>query len=203
MEDFRSQDEYTRKRRSLGEGDSSQGSSKIKGISRELREMKEALNMAGYYKSKKEKKPLKFPVKWNAKIKKSQRKKSQDDVLVFYLTSKGELTHPFTVPILGGNLLIHKNKVHEFNPSDLLTMRIGANKIVKTLIIREIDRKPVSNKDWDEVKKRGDSTRNDEVLLKMLKLAMIEKVKKQVNKGILWMIGLALALGVVAYVIFA
>lgn len=150
--------------------------------------------------TKESEKKWKMPVKWKSKISKAHKKINRGKVLVIYLSAKGEIEEPMFLPILGGNIIIHKDKAHEFDPSDMYLMKTG-NKLARVLIIREIDRKPVSNRDWSEVKARGDSTRDDEVLLKMLKLAMVEKVKKQMNKSLLWILGLVAA-GIVAYMIF-
>lgn len=145
----------------------------------------------------KEGKPWKLPLKWAGPMKKSVKKKNKDKLLVLYLSAKGEIENPMLLPLYSGNLVIYKDKVHEFNPRALWNMQIG-NKLYKVIIIREIDRKPVSNLDWDKVKRRGDTTRNDEILLKMLRLAMIEKVKKQVGTWIWYILG-AVVLGGIVY----
>jgi flagellar biosynthesis GTPase FlhF len=150
--------------------------------------------------TRKEKTEWKMPNKWKRNVGKYTKKITKNKVLIMYLSAKGELEPPMYLPILGGNIIIHKDKAHEFDPSDMYLMKAG-NKIAKVLIIREIDRKPISNKDWAEVKERGDSTRDDEVLLKMLKLAMVEKIKKQINKSLLWLLGI-IGAGVVGYVLF-
>lgn len=150
--------------------------------------------------TKESEKSWKMPGKWKRSVGKAHKKVTRGKVLVMYLSAKGEIEPPMFLPILGGNIIIYKDKAHEFDPSDFYLMSSG-NKIAKILIVREIDRKPVSNKDWADVKARGDSTRDDEVLLKMLKLAMVEKVKKAVNKSMLWLLGLAGG-AVVAYLLF-
>lgn len=150
--------------------------------------------------TKKSKKDWKMPGKWKRNVGKYTKKPQQNKVLIIYLSAKGEIESPMYLPVLGGNIIIYKDKAHEFDPSDMFLMKAG-NKVAKVLIIREIDRKPVSNKDWAEVKGRGDSTRDDEVLLKMLKLAMVEKIKKQVNKGMLWLLGIGAAV-IAGYVLF-
>ena len=146
------------------------------------------------------KKEWKIPFKWKNNMRKSNGKANKDKVLVIYLSANYRIEPPMLLPVMGGNIVIYKDKAHEFDPSDLFLLKSGKN-IVKVLIIREIDRKPVSNKDWAEVKQRGDSTRDDEVLLKMLKLAMVEKVKKAINTSFLWILGL-IAAAVVGYMIF-
>ena len=64
---------------------------------------------------------------------------------------------------------------------------------------REIDRRPVSNLDWDEVKARGDSTDSDEILVKMVTKAVMEKAKTQINRGVIIVIGIIIAIGVLAF----
>jgi hypothetical protein len=145
-------------------------------------------------------KEWKLPFKWKSAMNKSVKKANKNNVLVFYLSAKGEIEQPMLLPLYSGNLIIYKDKAHEFNPRALFNMYSG-NKLYKVLIIREIDRKPVSNLDWDKVKLRGDTTRNDEILLKMLRLAMIEKVKKAVSSWIWYGLGAVVLAGIVYFLV--
>lgn len=147
--------------------------------------------------TKKNAKPVKFPFKWRRQLNKSTGKLSTDQVLVWYLNIKGEMESPQVMPLYSGNIIIHKNKAYEFDPRSLWTIRLK-NKIYKCLIIREIDRRPVANLDWDEVKKRGDATDSDEILVKMVTKALIEKQKKAVGKGVVVLI----VVGIVALAVF-
>lgn len=185
------------------EGDESEPR-RIKGrsVRREIAEIKNALQEQGYYDLPAKRQQFKIPFKWKSKANKFGKKSTENSILCFYLTKNGWLQGPMWLPVVGGNLIIYKNKGHEFIPSELWLIKIGL-KTVPIYLIREIDRKPISNKDWDEVIARGGSTKDDEVLLKMLKLAMIEKVKTAMNQSLLYIIGGITALGIALYVIFA
>lgn len=134
-------------------------------------------------------KKFKWPPKWNSAAKKSHLR---NHILVFYLNIKGELEPPRMVPIYGGHMVIIRDKVHEIDPRSLWTTKIGA-KTHKLVIIREIDRRPVSNLDWDEIRKRGDATDSDEFLIKAALKAQVGAAKKPLSKGAMILIGLAVA----------
>lgn len=151
--------------------------------------------------TRKKQKEFKYPFSWKSKMKRSVKKPAMDKVLVWYMDKKQTIHPPMLVPVYAGNVVIINDKSHEFHPRALCNMRVGF-KYYKTLLIREIDRKPWCNADWSKVKKRGDSTRNDEILLKMLRLAMVEKVKRAAGNLIWWIIGLGGA-ALVLYYIFA
>jgi len=148
--------------------------------------------------TKKKKKKWNIPFRWKATMNRSNRKHNHNKVLVLYLTANSKLESPQLLPLYAGNLIIYKDKAHEFDPRCLYSFRIGM-KTYSVLILREIDRKPVSNLDWSEVKRRGDTTRNDEILLKMLRLAMVEKVKKAAGNMIFYLLGGLVIIGVVIY----
>lgn len=149
--------------------------------------------------TEKKKKEFGYPFSWKSKIKRSSKLK--DKVLVWYLNSHGIIEPPKLVPVYAGNVIIIKDKSHEFDPRALCNVKMGV-KLYKALLIREIDRKPWCNLDWNRIKKRGDTTRNDEILLKMLRLAMVEKVKKATTNVIWWIIGLGGG-ALVLYYLFA
>jgi len=147
--------------------------------------------------TEKEKQPWRFPFKWRRQMNKSTGKAGVDKVLMIYLNIKGEIETPRLVPLFSGNVIIYKNKAYDFDPRAVWTLKLG-KKIIKTVLIKEIDRRPISNLDWDEIKKRGDATDSDEILVKMVTKAVIEKAKKPVNKGVVIFIIIA----VIAAVIF-
>lgn len=148
--------------------------------------------------TKQTKKYWKFPSKWTSKAKKSSKMKNA--VLVFYLNIKGELEQPMIVPIYGGNMVVIKDKVYEVDPRAIWTVNVGVNKIYKLLIIKEIDRRPVSNLDWDDIRRRGDATDSDEFLIKAaLKAQVVQATKKAINKGILILIGVAAVAAVIFF----
>lgn len=130
------------------------------------------------------KKIWKWPYSWKSKIKKSS--KNRDAVLVFYFTIKGEL-ETFIVPIYGGNMVIIRNKVYEFDPRAVWTTKIGF-KWYKLLAIKEIDRRPISNLDLDEIRRRGDSTDSDEFLIKAALKAQVQTAAKAVSRGLIILI---------------
>ena len=133
------------------------------------------------------KKPWKFPFGWTSKMNKAA--KQREMVLVFYLNIKGELEQPMVVPLYSGNMLIIRNKVYEVDPRAFWITRVGF-KTYKLLIIKEIDRRPVSNLDYYEIRARGDSTDSDELLLKASLKAQVGILPKQISKG--WLIFFAL-----------
>lgn len=143
----------------------------------------------------KSKKFWKIPGKWKSKAKLSEKKR--DTVLVFFLNIKGEFEPPIVLPIYGGNMIIFRNKIYEVDPRAMWTMRVGM-KMYKVLIIKEIDRRPVSNLDLDEIRKRGDSTDSDEFLIKAALRAQTATTAKPFNKTLLIIIG-AIVLGLVIF----
>jgi len=136
------------------------------------------------------KKPWKFPSKWIRQAKKSSKRR--DAVLVFYLNIKGELENPMIVPIYGGNMVIIRNKVYEVDPRAIWNVKMGFNKTYKLLIIKEIDRRPVSNLNWDDIRARGDATDSDEFLIKAALRAQMTTTAKRVGKGAIVIIILAI-----------
>jgi hypothetical protein len=175
-----------------------QGTEDRRGIRSELDALKEEIRIGKMKdETEKEKKKLKFPRSWISNMKKSNKKINLDKVLVWYLNIKGEMEHPVLLPLYSGNIVIHRDKAYEFDPRSLWTITIK-KAIVKCLLIREIDRRPVSNLDWDEVKKRGDATDSDEILIKVVTKAIIEKQKKAVTKGAI----IAVVVIIVAVIIF-
>ncbi len=144
------------------------------------------------------KRPWRWPYSWKSKIKKAS--KFKDLVLVFYFTIKGELD-TFIVPIYGGNMVIIKNKVYEFDPRAVWTTKIGF-KWYKLLAIKEIDRRPISNLDLDEIRKRGDSTDSDEFLIKAALKAQVQTAAKAVNRGLIILIAI-LVIGALLFFFFS
>ena len=128
--------------------------------------------------TKKTKKKFKWPMSWKSKAGKSSKK--PDTVLVFYLNIKGEIQTPMIVPIYSGNMVIIRNKIHEVDPRAMWSLKLG-NKTHKVLIIKEIDRRPVSNLDLDEIRRRGDATDSDEFLIKAALRAQTATAKKPIS----------------------
>lgn len=147
--------------------------------------------------TKTRKKRWKFPRKWISKAKRSEKRK--DAVLIFYLNIKGELEQPMIVPIYGGNMVIIRDKVYEVDPRAFWNVKVGFNRTYKLLIIKEIDRRPVSNLDWDDIRIRGDATDSDEFLIKAALRAQMTTAAKQMGKGMILIIILAIIAGLVFF----
>lgn len=148
------------------------------------------------------KKPWKIPFSWGSKAKEASKKR--DSILVFYLNIKGEIEQPMVVPIYGGSMVIIRNKIHEIDPRAVWTLKTGGlfgGQNFKCMIFKEIDRRPVSNLDLDEIKRKGDSTDSDEFLIKAALKAQTVQTAKPMNKWILWVGGLIIV-GVILYFLF-
>ena len=140
-----------------------------------------------------QKKQFKWPWKSRSEMKSSAKK--PEEILVFFLTITSELVGPKLYPIYSGNMLIVKNSPYELDPRAVL--RFGK---YKCIILREIDRRPVSNLDLDEVKRRGDSTSSDEFLIKAAMRAITTTPpKKEMNKTLLIIIGIAVVAGLIFF----
>jgi hypothetical protein len=140
------------------------------------------------------KKPFKIPFKWKSAANKAG--KQRDMVAILFLNIKGEIEQPIILPIYG-NMVLLRNKIYEVDPRAFWILRQGA-KMYKFLIVKEIDRRPVSNLDLDEIRRRGDATDSDEFLIKMALRAQQTQMAKPFNKWIAVIIGIAI-LGIVLY----
>jgi len=115
---------------------------------------------------------------------------------VFYLNVKNELEHPRLYPLYQGNMVIIRNKPYEVDPRAFWTSKQGKT-MYKCLLIKEIDRRPVSNLDYSEIKKRGDATDSDDLLIRATLKAYAGAVKKTLGTGaiVLIVIGVIAAIG--------
>ena len=138
------------------------------------------------------KKKFKFPFKWR-KIMKGANKKGRQ-ILVWYFNRKGVIEPPKLHPLYASDMIIVRNKPHEVDPRAF--WRLGKN---QCLCIKEIDRRPISNLDYAEIKARGDSTDSDEFIIKAAMQAVIGAAKKKVavNKTVLIVIGIIVVVGVI------
>jgi len=135
---------------------------------------------------------FKWPTKWK-KVFKGSRKK-RDQILVWFLNIKGEIEPPKLYPIYSSNMVIIRNRPYQVDPRSF--WRMGK---YTCQIIKGIDRRPVSNLDYDEVRKRGDSTDSDEFLIKAAMQAIAGGIKKKpMDKKVLVFI----VIGIVAALIF-
>jgi len=142
----------------------------------------------------KKKKKFKFPLKWRNVMKTANKKGKQ--VLVWYFNRKGVIEPPKLHPLYASDMIIVRNKPHEVDPRAF--WRLGKN---QCLCIKEIDRRPISNLDYAEIKARGDATDSDEFIIKAAMQAVIGGIKKKVsiNKTALIILGLIAAGAIVFF----
>ena len=102
------------------------------------------------------------------------------------------------MPIFDGNMIVWKNKPYEFDPRAIWTI-LGMRGSPGAYLIKEIDRRPVRNKngrgiykdaavsnmDLDEIRARGDSTESDEFLIKAALKAQTAKMPKGMNMALI------------------
>ena len=142
---------------------------------------------------KKKKNKFKWPPKWKAIFKKSRKKRNQ--ILVWFLNIKGEIESPKLYPIYSSNMVIIKNRPYEIDPRSF--WRMGK---YTCQIIKGIDRRPVSNLDYNEIKERGDSTDSDEFLIKAALQAIVGTAKKkQADKKVMIVIGIIILAAIVFF----
>ncbi len=142
---------------------------------------------------KNKKKGFRWPAKWKSIFKKSRKKKNQ--ILVWFLNIKGEIEPPQLYPIYSSNMIIIRNRPYEVDPRSF--WRMGK---YTCQIIKGIDRRPVSNLDYDEIKKRGDSTDSDSFLIKAALQAFVGGVKKKpIDRKIIIIIGVIAAAALVFF----
>ena len=155
-------------------------------------------------------KQFKWPGKWKRKFKQSTKKKMNEMMLVFYLNKKNEMEMPKFMPIYDGNMIIWKHKPYEFDPRAVWRVK-GMKKTPQAYLIKEIDRRPVMNKngkyiygdaavtnmDIEEVRARGDSTESDAFLIKAALNAKIKEGKKAANVAVIVVIGLLVVGGLI------
>lgn len=143
-------------------------------------------------------KNIKWPWKWKRTAARS--KKLRDHVLVMYLNIKGEVEQPFTTPLYSGNMVIIRHKVYEVDPRAFWTIKFGT-KIYKLLIFKEIDRRPVSNLDYSEIRARGDATDADELLIKAALKAQTVSIPKGMSKAVIIVVVIAIIAAVAFFFI--
>ena len=143
-------------------------------------------------KDKKTSKKTRAP-KGLAKLLKNRRKKV-GYVVVQYLTTNYDIKFKLC-KIVSGNLVVVENKVHKLDADKI--WRLGKDSYY---ILREIDRHPVSNEDYQEVRARGDDTDADVPLIKAV-LGAIQKNKtsSETNKNAMVIGGVIAAIAVAAF----
>ena len=141
----------------------------------------------------KSKKNFKWPAKWKRIFKSSRKKRNQ--ILVWFLNIKGEIEPPKLYPIYSSNMIIIQNRPYQVDPRSF--WRMGK---YTCQIIKGIDRRPVSNLDYDEIRKRGDSTDSDEFLIKAAMQAIAGGIKKKpMDKKIIIIIGIIAAAALIFF----
>jgi hypothetical protein len=139
------------------------------------------------------KKKFKIPFSFKNMCKKAS--KTQDQVPVMYLTQKQQVEFK-VCRIVSGDIVVINNKAHTLDPQD-----VWIHKRFVFYIIREIDRRPVSNRDYESVKARGDDTEADVPLIKAVLGATNKPTNPLKDKNIiLWIILAIVAVG--AFMIF-
>lgn len=141
----------------------------------------------------KKKNHYKWPFKFKRIFKKS--KKQRKKILVWFLNIKGEIEPPKLYPIYSSNMVIIQNRPYQVDPRSF--WRFGK---YTCQIIKGIDRRPVSNLDYAEIKARGDSTDSDEFLIKAALQAVASDVtkKKPIDKKVI-IIGVIIAIAALIF----
>ena len=118
-----------------------------------------------------------------------KKKKKLNYVVVQYLTINYEMQFKLC-KVISGNLVVVENKVHKLDPDKI--WRLGKD---SCYILREIDRHPVSNEDYGDVRARGDDTDADVPLIKAV-LGAIQKQgsSAETNKNTMVIIGVIAAI---------
>jgi len=137
---------------------------------------------------------FKFPFKARSAMKKSL--KLDEQVLVFYLTQKYQIKVKL-VPIVSGNLIVVNNKVHKLNPR-----MIWKYDKYNCYLIREIDRLPVSNEDYDNIAGSIRDTDNDVPLIKAVLGAVQKKQNPIEGNKIIIIVIIVAVIGFGAYMLF-
>jgi len=138
----------------------------------------------------------KFKLPSRARRLMKQEQKKDGYVLIQYLTKKYQVRW-LLMKVIGGDTVVIRNKAHQINPKAVYRYKKYA-----WYIIREIDRKPVSNLDYNKVKKRKDDTDADVTLIKAV-LGAIQKKSPLASKNAMIVIGIIAVVGFVLYLIFA
>lgn len=119
--------------------------------------------------------------------------KNSNIILVMYLTSKYQVEFK-VCRIVSGNIVVIDNKAHVIDPKN-----IWRHKKINWYILREIDRRPVSNRDYNLVKKRRDDTEADEPLIKAVLGAVQKKKGLDLQGKNIWII---IIIAIIAVVVF-
>jgi len=147
---------------------------------------KELKEGPGRKKSRKKERPFQWNFRQRSVM--NQSLKQPQKLLVFFLSRTGVFEQPRLLPVVEGNMVFVKGKPYEVNPKAF--WRYGKYWLY---IIREIDRRPVSNLDYNKIRERGDATDSDEFLIKAAMSARQVDKKPLPNKMILIIVGIIIA----------
>lgn len=186
-------------------------------ITEKFRTLDHKLNILENKEENKKAKEINWPWKWKWKLKQSRRK-DENTVPVIFMDKKNVINPPRYMPIFDGNIIVYKNKPYIYDPRGL--WRIKMKGFPTAYVIREIDRRPlineetgramvwkrtgqvvydasVSNQDIDQVRESGNSTENDEFLIKAALKAQTSSLKGKMNIGIMVVLGIILVGGLI------
>jgi len=123
------------------------------------------------------------------------KKKKKKEVLVWFLRVNGEIELPKYYPLYYQDMIIIKGKPYKVDPR--MFWRMGKNMV---LIVKEIDRIPVSNLDYEEVKFYNRSTENDKLIIKAAMQAKMKKdERKPINKNVMIVIGIIVIAAIIYF----
>jgi len=142
--------------------------------------------------SQKGAKQFKLPFKAKRVINKAN--KLPDFIVTQYLTQKRDIRFKLC-RIVSGNIIVINNKVHKINPKYL--WRYGKQ---FWYIHREIDREPVSNEDYEDLREKGRDTDSDVPLIKAV-LGAVQKPSaiKKANWILILVIAVAAIAGLIVF----
>jgi hypothetical protein len=163
--------------------------SRLDDIENKLQEVEEAM-----LSDKTKKRGLRFTKRLEKLGKKADKK--INTVLVQYLTQKYQVKF-MVCKVVSGNLVVIDNKAHELNPK-----HVWRYKKQLWYIVREIDRKPVSNVDYNKVKSRKDDTEADVPLIKAVLGAVQKRQATQLGGKSVWIIIILAIVGAVVFFTF-
>jgi hypothetical protein len=135
----------------------------------------------------------KLPLGTQMKLKQSTKKNNFDKILFFYFNCKnGEAEPPVLVPHFG-NMVIYRHKVYKLNPKAIWNLRWGLfGKIYKGYFYKDYDRRPISAEDYNQTVTSGNSTEDDDLLIKAALSARVSQVMAGINGKALLIGGLIL-----------
>ena len=125
-----------------------------------------------------------------------KRRKKPGYVVVQYLTINYDIRFKLC-KIISGNLVVIENKVHKLDADKI--WRLGKDSYY---ILRELDRNPVSNDDYQQVKERGDDTDADVPLIKaVLGAVQKNKASAETNKNTMIIVAVIAAVVIVGAIL--